>query len=64
MEALQMLKFFLKKEWLNFTEGWMMTEKAMMEDDPDDDLLSKLLDPAVQDDMDHVILQAINAYED
>ena len=29
MEALQMLKFGLKKNWLNFTDGWIMDEKLM-----------------------------------
>ena len=29
MEALQLLKFFLKKERLNFTAGWATSEEAM-----------------------------------
>ena len=48
MEVLQMLKFHLKKERLNFTQAWMTSEKEMTEDVPDDDLLQRLftdLDP-------------------
>ena len=30
MEALQLLKFTLKKERLNFTDGWSTSEEAMM----------------------------------
>jgi hypothetical protein len=29
MEALQLLKFLLKKECLNFTRGWLTSEAAM-----------------------------------
>jgi hypothetical protein len=29
MEALQLLKFSLKKEWLNFIKGWSTPETAM-----------------------------------
>ena len=43
MEALQMLKFYLKKKRLDFTESWVTTELQMTVDDPDDDLLGKLL---------------------
>jgi hypothetical protein len=35
MEALQMLKFYLKKKRLNFTKGWMTSESEMTEDVPD-----------------------------
>jgi hypothetical protein len=35
LEALQMLKFHLKKEQLNFTAGWLTSEKQMVDDDPD-----------------------------
>ena len=31
MEALQMLKFVLKKQRLNFTDGWAVPEEAMRE---------------------------------
>jgi len=43
MEALQMLKFHLKKKHLNFMEGWVIPESEMLKDDPDEDLLVKLL---------------------
>jgi hypothetical protein len=59
MEALQMLKFHLKKERLNFTADWMTAEKRMIDDDLDGDLLRKLLDDNCQDGLDHVI-QSIN----
>jgi hypothetical protein len=29
MEALQLLKFSIKKQHLNFTDGWLMSETAM-----------------------------------
>ncbi|KAF9516461.1 hypothetical protein BS47DRAFT_1292310, partial [Hydnum rufescens UP504] len=35
MEALQMPKFMLKKQWLNFTDSWE-TPIADMRDDKDD----------------------------
>jgi hypothetical protein len=58
MEALQMLKFHLKKDRLNFTAAWMTTEKEMIDDDPDVDLLADLLEPEVdfQDGLDCIIL--------
>jgi hAT family C-terminal dimerisation region len=43
MEALQMLKFHLKKARLNFMEGWVTPDEEMLSDEPDDDLLAKLL---------------------
>ena len=65
MEALQMLKLHLKKDHLNFTAAWMTTEKEMIDDDPDVDLLANLLEPEVdfQDSLDYVI-QSINNDED
>jgi hypothetical protein len=44
MEALQMLKLYLKEEHLSFTKAWMTTEIEMMEDVPDEDLLQKLFE--------------------
>jgi len=58
MEALQMLKFYLKKERLNFTESWVTSESQMTEDDPDQgrDLLDNLLkDVGVQDTLDSIM---------
>jgi hypothetical protein len=43
MEALQMLKFFLKKECLNFTLAWMTELTDLSTDNPDIDLLDELL---------------------
>ena len=63
MEALQMVKFHLKKERLNFTKTWMTDQKEMMEDEPEEDLLDKLLKDNSDDAMDNAI-QSINASED
>ena len=44
MEALQLLKFLLKKKHLNFMEGWATSELAMCDTlIPDKDLLGNLL---------------------
>ena len=44
MEALQLLKFLLKKKCLNFMEGWVTSESAMCDTlIPDKDLLGYLL---------------------
>jgi hypothetical protein len=43
MEALQMLKFHLKKVRLNFMKGWVTQEKDMIDDVPDDDPTMLLL---------------------
>ena len=58
LEALQMLKFHLKKERLNFTTGWITSEKQMVDDDPDEDLLRKLLEGDYQDALDSAIHSA------
>jgi hypothetical protein len=42
METLQMLKFHLKKERLNFTASWITMETQMLEDVPDEDFLMLL----------------------
>ncbi|OJA15570.1 hypothetical protein AZE42_12603 [Rhizopogon vesiculosus] len=63
MEVLQMLKFHLKKERLNFMEGWVMSEREMTKIEPEEGLLEKLLDPSFRDTIDH-IMQSINSYED
>jgi HD superfamily phosphohydrolase len=56
MEALQMLKFHLKKEHLNFTESWVTSELQMTKDDLDADLLDNLLrDVRVQDALDGIM---------
>lgn len=43
MEALRMLKFYLKKERLNFTSAWMTELTDLSADDPDINLLDELL---------------------
>jgi hypothetical protein len=63
MEALQMLKFRLKKDWLNFTAGWITSEKDMVDDSPEEDLLHKLLRSDFQDALDRTI-RSVNDYED
>ena len=55
MEALQMLKFHLKKARLNFTVGWMTPEKEMAEDDIDQDLLGELLQGDFQNTLDTIM---------
>ena len=55
MEALQILKFHLKKERLHFTEGWMTPEKEMVDDPADVDLLAGLLKENYQDDLDKLV---------
>src|SRR5258708_33072325 len=55
MEVLQMLKFHLKKEQLNFTAGWVTSENDMVDDDPDEDLLHKLLEDNFQEVLDSAI---------
>ena len=60
MEALQMLKFRLKQERLNFTDSWMTKEQQLVEDDPDDDLLHMLVNATNhQDEIDRII-QVLN----
>lgn len=44
MEALQMLKFFFKKDRLNFTEGWTTTQAQMLVDVSDDDILATIVE--------------------
>ncbi len=44
MEVLQVLKFQLKKEHLNFMAGWSTKEKQMVDDNLEEDLLETLLE--------------------
>jgi len=55
MEALQMLKFHLRKERLNFTKGWTMSDKQMVNDTSDEDLLAGLLKGDFQDKLDNTV---------
>ena len=63
MEALQMLKFYLKNDRLNFTAAWMTVEQQMTEDDPDEDLLCALFQDNFQDSFD-IVIRSINDDED
>jgi hypothetical protein len=55
MEALQMLKFALKKACLNFTSGWIMSEREMQDEVPEEDLLATLLEGNQEDALDKII---------
>ncbi|KAF8479700.1 hypothetical protein DFH94DRAFT_693162 [Russula ochroleuca] len=55
MEALQMLKYYLKKESLSFTEGWSLDEEELIKDAPEEDLLHKLVNDNSQNTMDRVM---------
>lgn len=66
MEALQMLKFALKKGRLNFTQDWITPSFEMQESEPEEgvDMLARLLeatDDSSQDKEDRIdkILQEI-----
>jgi len=63
MESLQMLKFNLKKDRLNFTASWTTQEKQITDDDPEDDPLHTFLESDLQDGLD-LILQSISKDED
>jgi hypothetical protein len=63
MEALQMLKFQLRKERLDFMTGWKTLREEMIDDDPEEDILQKVLLGNFQDNLDSVI-QAIDKDED
>jgi hypothetical protein len=64
METLQMLKYHLKKERLNFTASWITIEAHMLEDVPDEDFLTLLQGNAanVQSGLDR-IMKSIVEYE-
>jgi len=58
MEALQMLKFHLKKSRLDFTKGWLTLEKQMVTDEPDEedkDPLVELLQGNFQNNLDEIM---------
>jgi len=64
MEALQMLKFGLKQDHLNFTGGWITDEKAMQIDEScDTDYLANLSNKDSADAMD-MLLAAIGDTDD
>jgi hypothetical protein len=55
MEALQMLKFALKKACLDFTNGWITLEREMQDEVPEDDLVTTLLGGNWEDALDKII---------
>jgi hypothetical protein len=63
MEVLQMLKFQLRKECLDFTAGWGTSERQMVDDDLEEDLLQKLLQLNFDDHLD-TLMQTIDEHED
>jgi hypothetical protein len=64
MEALQMLKFGLKKNRLNFTNGWITDEKSMQVDKYSEaDYLANLLGEDSADAMDE-LLAAVGDVDD
>ena len=63
MEALQMLKFHLKKTRLDFTQGWMTSGQEMVDDVTDDDLLGGLLNDSYHDVFDKA-MKAIDEKEE
>lgn len=58
-----MQKFMIKKERLNFMDGWMVQEKQLVDDDLDVDLLQMLLDEDTENNFDNVI-RSISQHED
>ena len=62
MEVIQMTKFFLKKEWLNFTEGWAMSQKDMHIEVANNNLLSTIVETVLNhDSLTHQIDDIIGA---
>jgi len=55
MEALQMLKFHLKKRRLSFMQGWVTSEKEMLDDADGADLLAGLLKEDFHADFDKIM---------
>jgi hypothetical protein len=55
MEALQLLKFMLKKERLDFMDGWVTLEAAMSVPQQADDLLSTLFSDNPDSVMDNIL---------
>ena len=65
MEALQMMKFFLKKECLNFMCGWVKAQQEMLSETVDDDLLAVIIDAnVVNESLSHAMDDIIGAIAD
>jgi hypothetical protein len=62
MEALQRLKFQLRKECLDFTVGWRISEGQIINDDLDMNLLQKLLQLNFNNHFD-TLMQTIDGHE-
>ena len=59
MEALQMLKFWLKKDRLHFTQQWITSEKDMVYDEDTEDALARLT--TAEGSLNDAMVQAIDA---
>ncbi|KIM61362.1 hypothetical protein SCLCIDRAFT_122301 [Scleroderma citrinum Foug A] len=59
MEALQMVKFWLKKDRLDFTRQWITLEKDMVYDEDTEDALARLA--TAEGSLNDAMVQAINA---
>lgn len=55
MEALQMLKFWLKKDQLDFMRDWITPQKDMMIDEDDVDILAQLFSTTSASHLDEVL---------
>ena len=71
MEALQMLKAFIKTDSLNFMSSWKIEEKDLSTDEPEADLLGELeksrgdkKNPQCFADLHEVILKLISSYDE
>jgi len=65
MEALQMLKFGIKQNRLNFTNGWITDEKSMEVDEYSEaDYLANLLGEDSADAMDELLAAVGDADDD
>lgn len=62
MEALQLLKFSLKKQRLDFMHGWATSEAAMRVPQQTDDLLGTLFSDNADSVMDN-ILNTFSSYD-
>ena len=59
MEALQMLKFWLKKDRLHFMQQWITSEKDMVYDKDTEDALARLM--TAEGSLNDAMVQAIDA---
>ncbi|KAG9310338.1 hypothetical protein JVU11DRAFT_9468 [Chiua virens] len=64
MEVLQMLKFWLKKDWLNFTKDWVMSQREMLIDEDSIDLLAGLFSSGNGSSLDEVLTTIARAEGD